>query len=230
MECLYSPELTEQSTHIILSEEEQLHAKALRLREGDSLLLTNGVGLSANATVQTISRKEVICDVNSFIHRQGESNRKIDLYVGVLDNRDRLEWIIEKATELGVISIRFLNTRYSSHKSVKIERLFKIAISATKQCKRSVIPIIRNPISLNDALSSIDTSTTTIILADEYGVPPKSINTNHIAYFVGPEGGFSNEEVQLIVAKEHSKSITLGNRRLRAETAVVVGLSYFQEL
>jgi 16S rRNA (uracil1498-N3)-methyltransferase len=230
MECLYAPDLSEDSDHIALSEDEQLHAKALRLREGDSLLLTNGLGLSANTIVRTISKKEVVCEVVSFLHRQGESNKNVDLYVGLLDNRDRLEWIVEKATELGVSSIQLLNTRYASHKSVKIERLFKIAISATKQCKRSIIPIIYPPIPLQQALESIKTESSAIILADENGKSPSPIHSNQTAYFVGPEGGFSSEEVKSILSQNNSTSITLGKRRLRAETAVIVGLSYLQEI
>jgi 16S rRNA (uracil1498-N3)-methyltransferase len=220
MECLFAPELTADVTIIRLSDDEMRHARALRLRSGDAVFLSNGEGLAARAAVHTVSREDVTVSVTEFLPGYGELSRRIVLALGILDNRERMEFALEKAIEFGISDFVPLQTRYSQHSRSTTERLRSKALAAMKQAQRARLPRVHEIQSLEQFLESFCTDAT-VILADENGkstIP----STGDICILVGPEGGFAEEEVSRIQALPQCLTVRLAGRRLRAETAALL--------
>jgi 16S rRNA (uracil1498-N3)-methyltransferase len=231
MECLYTPHLLEVSQTLVLSEEGRAHARALRLREGERVLLSNGEGLCAMASIQMIRSNEVVCAVHKVLLEYGELPYRLILALGILDNRERMEFAIEKAVELGVGEIVPLLTQYSERYAanrIKPERMTAKALAAMQQSHRARLPRLHAPLSVQE-LQTLLPSDSIIILADVDGQKPHTLTlTTHntsICLCVGAEGGFSAREI--LSLKQDSRTIAwqLAQRRLRAETAAIMGLS-----
>ncbi len=218
MECFYLPELQSASGQISLYDEEFRHLQVLRIREGESLLLSNGKGLCCHARLLRSSGKSAELNVVSQVQNDGEPGNYVRLAIGLLDNKDRMEWLVEKGTELGLREITFVHTRYSSKRPIAHSRLTAKAIAALKQCRRSYLPLINEATSLSQLLQSCTQDH--LILADPLGELP--IRTSgSVCAFVGPEGGFHEDERTLLLADPRSRSWKLSNSRLRAETAAL---------
>ncbi len=208
----------------------------LRMEEGDDLLVSDGIGNDYICKVVSISDEEVWCKVTTKKFSGSELKSKIYLFQG-LPKADKFEHIIQKSVELGVygiipVALSRSVVKYDDKKSKsKIERWQKISESAAKQSQRGIIPQVFNIVSLEEALEMakninvklipyenfMDMSSTKAILNDI--VPGQSIGI-----LVGPEGGFSEEEVSK--ANEAGfTSISLGSRILRTETAPLMLLS-----
>lgn len=147
--------------------------------------------------------------------------------------KDRTQFIVEKATELGVRSIIPVVTQYTQHARIKIDKLKLTAIEAAEQTERMDIPKISEPVALTKALSQLG-SDRDIYFCDESGdaVPMQKAcegrEIRPVTILIGPEGGFSPEERELIRSRDNVIPVTLGPRILRAETAVVSALTLWQ--
>lgn len=222
MECLFAPELTADLTTLRLTDDEMRHARALRLRNGDAVFLSNGEGLAARAIVRAITRDEVTIAVTELLPGYGELSRRVVLALGILDNRERMEFALEKAIELGISDFVPLQTRYSQYNRSSTERLRSKALAAMKQAQRARLPKVHEPLSLDEFLGLFCTDTT-VILADENGgstIP----STGDLCILVGPEGGFAEEELSQIQALPRCIPVRLAGRRLRAETAALLAI------
>lgn len=222
MECLFAPNLTADLLTVQLTDDETRHARALRLRSGDAVFLSNGEGLAARAVVSTITRDEVTVSITEFLPAHGELSRRVVLALGILDNRERMEFALEKAIELGISDFVPLQTRYSQHSRSSTERLRSKALAAMKQSQRARLPKVHEPLSLDQFLK-LFCADTTVILADENGgstIP----HTGDLCILVGPEGGFAEEELTRIQALPQCHTIRLAGRRLRAETAALLAI------
>jgi 16S rRNA (uracil1498-N3)-methyltransferase len=148
--------------------------------------------------------------------------------------KDNNDFIIQKSTELGVRKIIPVVTDYTNNHKFKIEKFKLNAIEASEQCRRVDIPEIDNPIKLSDLLSKWDSKRIFFYMnetgegEDIFSVFSKYEKNTPSAILVGPEGGFSEEELAYLSSLEFAKSVTLGSRILRAETAVVSSLSIWQ--
>ena len=221
MECLYFPDLTEETKEVVLSGEEYKHAKALRLKISDQVLITNGKGLTAVCLFTDFDKSGSKFTTISFLHNSSEPEKKVIAAVGITDNKDRFEFALEKSVELGVSAFIPLITEYSAQKNYNNERLKAKAIAAMKQCKRSILPDIFEPIMLSDLLSAYYFDQ--IIIADPDGKSEIEY-TDNILVAVGPEGGFSDTELAIFKTNE-AELLKLGNRRLRTETALLATLT-----
>ena len=228
MECVYIPELNTKETNYKIADTEAHHLKVLRLQTGNQILITSGKGLMAQGTIIRTSKNNFEANTVKYFHNMGEVSFKIGLAIGILDNRERFEFAIEKCTELGVSAVYPLITDHSQQNKINKDRLITKTINTIKQCKRSVLPTIHNPITITELLENVKIFDR-IIVADESGINvtnklEKNINT---LIFIGSEGGFSNTELDIFREKVSENIIiwNLGNRRLRTETAAITSIS-----
>ncbi len=224
MECLYCEELHDESSMLRIADDEFRHFTVLRVREDEQIMITNGRGLSCIA--QPVLRTKNYADLRvlSFLTSHGELGSNYQLVIGCLDNKDRMEWLVEKATELGIQGFHFVRTHFASQRPLHEARLKLKALSAVKQCKRSVLPFVREHQNLEDCLNALPDAH--LLLADMNGQTPSVLKGDCVA-IVGPEGGFHEHELQRI--REHSRyhSWKLSPSRLRAETAALSMLAHF---
>jgi 16S rRNA (uracil1498-N3)-methyltransferase len=225
MDCIYNKFL-ENEKSVILTNESLQHLNALRIRIGESILITNGLGLTVLCSLISINKKSAELDIIEIYENMGESNSRLGLALGILDNRDRFEFALEKSIELGLTDFYPLISKYSSTKKYDINRLIQKSIATICQSKRSVLPVIHKPILLENLLANESLNYESIFLADIDGmsINEKMIKNSNLV-IAGPEGGLSTEEILKIRSLENTQSIKLGTRRLRAETASIILLS-----
>ncbi len=209
----------------VLKNEEQIHqiVRVFRLGEGDEVILFDGNRFDFIAEIKEIKKDQIIFDLKE--KKEGILPKgEIHLFLASI-RKERFEWAVEKATELGVSSITPIITERSEHTNLNIDRLKKIAIEASEQCGRNNVPIISPVDSLKLIVDSLDTNST-IIVADFGGVSLKSYKllAKSCKLFIGPEGGWTEEERELFKNKK-AQVASLGALTLRAETAAISALS-----
>jgi len=216
-----------------------IHAtKVLRLKVGDQFALFNGDGYDYVAKVIELSKHKTSVEIIDRYEVNHESPLKITLAQGLAAG-DKMDWIIQKAVELGIQSIQPLLTERSIVKldreraDKKLEHWRTVAISACEQTGRSIIPDILSPIHLVQWLSNQNQTANSLKLIL---TPAKAQNINHlekpsspVVFMVGPEGGFSEKEMYLALSSSFVP-VNFGKRVLRTETASVVALSIMQNL
>ena len=212
----------------------------LRIKVGQSITVFNGDGNDYHGTITNIKRKIIqvrLDDTEPLINTSKESSLNITLVIGI-SKGDRMDWVIQKATELGVNNIQPLITNRvdtklnASREEKKMEHWQSVAISACEQCGRSVVPKLSHPIKITDWLS--ETRDTLKLVLEPSGKTLKNLNSEldhppkKIDLLIGPEGGFTQEEIEHAV-KENYFTLNLGPRILRTETAPLVAISLIQE-
>ena len=213
------------------------HVQVLRFQPGNVLTLFNGQGEvegEFSVTVQSMGRSDVQVSVGNFVPTQREASHTVHLAVGMPAN-ERMDWLVEKATELGVASIQPLMTERSvlrlSGERAEKKRLHwqGIAVAACEQCGRNRVPLILPPASFSDWLKIQNTKDEVrLLLSLQAGTQPfmKAAGTSKVMTFLsGPEGGLSLAEESAALAKGFFP-VTLGQRVLRSETAPLACLSY----
>ncbi len=230
MESIYVPVLNRISSDCVVMDDEFKHIRALRININERMMITNGMGLSVIAELRSIDKKSASFSIIEELPTTNENYFNSSLVVGILDNKDRMEFAIEKAVEFGINSIYPLQSRYTQKSKTNAARLISKSISAMKQCKRSYLPEIFDPINMK-SLKAISANFSQVVLLDESGMKP-SLETKleSILIIVGPEGGFSSEEIKEMTSWKNLTTWSLGNRRLRAETAVITGLTLINHL
>ncbi|SFC62680.1 RsmE family RNA methyltransferase [Clostridium uliginosum] len=217
--------------------------KVLRLNEGEKVVLNNCEGKEYLGEIACVGKQEVIINILSTLEINNESRVKITLFQG-LPKGQKMDLIVQKGTELGIsefvptITLRVDVKLKGEFK--KIDRLNRIALEASKQSKRSIIPNVREAIDFNDALKELSNMDLVLIPyenAENFGIKSlmKQFNEQgkdlsaikNIGVLIGPEGGFEEEEIN-ILKEQGAYIITLGNRILRTETAGFVAASLIQ--
>ena len=229
MECLYLPEENFSiRQNVTVTDEEFRHIKALHLRENSLFAISNGVGGIATAKITAISKREAEAEITG-IKIIEKPKISLSLALGILDNRERFEFALEKAVELGATDFIPLASHYAQRNSTNTERLKNKAIAALKQSIHPYVINIHEPTAISDLLKNENSA---FYLADEDAESPLKLSTSlkNIVLVVGPEGGFSTEEIKLIKSNSASSTFKMGDFRLRAETAAIVGLSQINYL
>ncbi len=207
----------------ILEADEFFHCtKVLRNREKDIIYLTDGKGNLYESEILKIKKNQ--CDIRSIKKiKTLKKNKKNHVVISVIKSQNRLEWMVEKLTEIGIDEITFISTKHSEKSNINYKRIDKKIISALKQCKSLFKPKINKLISVNDFLK-YDFETSNKYIADLSSKIEMKKNKNHInsLIIIGPEGDFSKEEIENFKKKGYQK-ISLGNQVLRSETAAIVG-------
>ncbi|NSW44340.1 MAG: 16S rRNA (uracil(1498)-N(3))-methyltransferase [Bacteroidales bacterium] len=222
LSCFYIPEL--ELTTIQLSEEESKHAiKALRLKIGDYVLLTNGQGTLAQAQIVDNHIKHTVLQIEEMEIVPPNENR-LHIALSILQHADRFEWFVEKAVELGIAEITPILCTRTEKKHINTERIKKIAISALKQSRQAYLPkineaetfthFIQNCGSINKAIAMCEGNR--IVLSQWM----QTINKNELTVVIGPEGDFTEQEAEFALTHGFVP-IQLGNSILRSETAAV---------
>lgn len=221
MECLYLPQLDQNATELRFDGDQVRHLRVLRIRPGQHVYVSNGQGLRAIATVVALDRTSARVVVESVEKEPGELPHSLTVAFGLLSAHDRIEWLAEKCTELGVQRLVPLRTQYAQVSHLpRRERLVAKMIAALKQSQRSVLPCIDEPTTIEELLKRTDTIP--IVCAPDGKAP--SVPSDNCTIIVGPEGGFSNSERALL--KERSvEHWSLGGLRLRSETAAIAAVS-----
>ncbi len=194
--------------------------KVLRLKTGDRVILCDGKSMECEATIESLEAKHGRLTLENVHDVLTEPARHVTLYCSVL-KRENFEWVVQKCTELGVKEIVPIIAERTVKTGLKMERLRVIAKEAAEQSGRGIIPEISEPMDFDVALKEAKKNALNIFFhtATEKNKAQGTMNT--IGLWIGPEGGWSEKEVQL--AQEHDFQMSsLGKLVLRAETAAVV--------
>ena len=222
MALFYVPDLA--SAHILPEEESQHAVKVLRLQVGDAIEVVDGVGGFYKATITNPHPKHCGFKITDTVLEHGKRDYKLHIAIAPTKNIERLEWFIEKATEIGIDEITPIVCRYSERKIIKAERLEKIIVSAAKQSVKAYFPTL-NPLCTFDELIKKHQASKKFIAhcyeEDKRLLQTECSNSTDVLILIGPEGDFSKEEVQKALSAGFAP-VSLGNSRLRTETAGVV--------
>lgn len=223
MQLFYAPEL--QGDHYTLEEQESRHViRVLRMKPGDIISLTDGAGNLYTAKLINDDARRCEVRIIDIKKEYGKRHYHIHLAVAPTKNINRFEWFLEKATEIGIDEITPLICQRSERKAVKSERLIKVVTAAVKQSVKAYHPVLHEPESFKDFLSN-DQEGEKYIAYVEKGEHPslKSLYSigKQATILIGPEGDFSPEEVSMAIDYGY-KAVSLGNSRLRTETAGVI--------
>lgn len=200
----------------------------LRLKLGDIIVICDGKSQEWEVVIKNITPKELSGKiVNDKIKKDEEKN--IALYMSVI-RKEKFEWVVEKATEIGVSHIVPMITARTLRKNLPLERLGRVAKEAAEQSERGIVPVIESLRTFKEVVGTL-TKEGTNILCDMQGKEKLNINSKKekkkkINILIGPEGGWSDEEKQQ--AKEAGiERVSLGNRPFRAETAAIIATWVF---
>lgn len=223
MNVFYLPEA--QIGNVSFPEEESKHiVKVLRMREGDRFCVTDGKGSLYDAELIDSHPKRAVANLSN--QREGYDNKKFKLSIAIAPTKlnERTEWFLEKATEIGIDEVKLFASYHSERRIANVDRYKKIVIAAMKQSVKSKMPEIKE-IQPFDKLVKQDFDGQKFIAWIDDDVTEQLCDLyqkgSNALVLIGPEGDFSKEEVEL--AKEYGFiPVSLGNARLRTETAAVV--------
>lgn len=231
------------ATQTELPQEEATHAlRVLRIQTGDELFLMDGKGVFYRAEVSLAINKRCIYEVKEVMPQQPAWRGHIHLAIAPTKMMDRIEWMAEKATEIGFDEISFLNCKFSERKVIRIDRIDKIVVSAVKQSHKAWKPVVNELQNFKDFITTprngrkfICHCYEEIEKKDFFAEISKSCpadesagaaqeGADDITVLVGPEGDFSIDEVRLALENGY-ESVSLGTSRLRTETAGLVAVN-----
>lgn len=220
MRLFYDEHIATSATSHQLSEEESKHiVRVLRMQEGDELALVNGKGGYFETKISMAHPKR--CQVDIVKVEQSEpSNYGIHIALGPTKVLDRIEWFVEKATEIGITEISFIQGKNSERVKLKLDRVEKKAISAMKQSKRRFLPKINELVSVSDFIQQHPNGLIAHCEDGEKSTILEAFQPVNCPILIGPEGDFTLDEIELAL-KNGYKTITLGENRLRTETAAL---------
>jgi len=220
----YEPQLLESTSIIALSNDTHKHAiQVLRMKVGDNMHLTNGNGLLAKAKLIEVQKKESTAAIEN-IDVQKDKEKKITLAISLVKNAARFEWMLEKITEIGVASVIPLICERTEKQHFRLDRMQQIIISAMLQSKQCWLPSLQEPTKFFQLIESniIETNLIAHCVEGNDKITIQSFNkATEMLICIGPEGDFTKEEINRALQK-HYKAVSLGNTRLRTETAGLV--------
>ncbi len=224
MQLFYSQNIDNNT--VTLNEEESKHAvRVLRKTVGDSLTVIDGLGSLYRCEILDAHPKHTLCTVVERIDNFQPLNYNLHIAIAPTKVIDRIEWFLEKATEIGVGEITMLRCDRSERKVVKIDRLEKVVVSAMKQSIKARKPQLNDMVSFADFISSNFEGYDKFIAHcnesnDTCHLKKLLVSNPNIVVMIGPEGDFSPNEVAE-AKKRGFKEISLGEERLRTETAAL---------
>ncbi|MBI3194235.1 MAG: 16S rRNA (uracil(1498)-N(3))-methyltransferase [Ignavibacteriae bacterium] len=232
LDYFYSPKKNISGDVVHIEGDEFLHlTHVMRKQEGDILRVVDGEGTAYEVELTNLTKKVAEGKILETFYHHNESECSVTLAVGILKNPSRFDFLIEKVTELGVKNIIPLQTERTIPSHAKVERWQKLALSAMKQSCRSYLPIVHELTTLELLAGSEVNYEQKILCHEKSGencidVEHRGRQKKSILILIGPEGGFSEAEVTKLSERRFSV-VSLGERRLRTETAAIVAVSLF---
>lgn len=223
------------SAHNELPNEEGQHAtRVLRLEAGDEVFLMDGVGQFYRAVLTLVTQKRCLYEITETLPQAKAWSGRIHLAIAPTKNIDRIEWIAEKCSEIGWDDLSFLNCKFSERKQLRTDRIEKIIVSAVKQSRKPFMPTVNELHDFNQFVSQnrqgrkfICHCYDEIEKSDLFHLLNDMDKDDDITILVGPEGDFSIDEVRFALQNGY-ESVTLGNFRLRTETAGLMAVTMAQ--
>lgn len=224
MQLFYTPDIDSKLSQYFLSEEESKHAvRVLRLDVGDEVTLIDGRGGLYKAEITDAHPKRTILQIKSVTEEYQKRNHYLHIAIAPTKNLDRIEWFLEKATEIGIDEISLVICQRSERKEAKVERLDKIITSAIKQSIKAYHPKLNVPIAFNQFVQQEfegDKYIAHCADSEKAGLTRSFKKHGRYLIMIGPEGDFTPAEVEL-ATKNGYRALTLGESRLRTETAAL---------
>ena len=219
MRLFFQPDILN-GTHFLDSEESRHCVKVLRLKEGDQILVLDGNGGKHTVEIKDANHRKCSFEIIGSEQTPTPEHR-IHIAIAPTKNIDRIEWFVEKVVELGVQEISFFFAENSERKHFKTDRVIKKAVSAMKQSLKTFMPTINGPIKLSELITKVEDTERYIAYVDQDNpdlLYKKATAKKQVTVLIGPEGDFSEKELELALANQYKK-ISLGESRLRTETA-----------
>lgn len=219
------------SSSVLIDGDEFVHlAHVMRKKVGDEICVVDGKGKAYDVRLETITKKAATGTILQTHEHFHEPAVEVTLAVGMLKNPSKFDFLVEKVTELGVREIIPLRTERTIPHHAKAGRWQKLALAAMKQCGRSYLPRVRDVMSLTELIAE-DKHYDFMIIAHEKVNDSLRFdqimlkNTRSLLIVVGPEGGFSDDEAVSCIGAG-CRPVSLGDRRLRTETAAIVAVGF----
>jgi len=227
MQLFFNPNI---ESDLFLEKEEHIHAtKVLRKKEGDILSVMDGKGgLFECKLIQISSKKSLVEILES---KKFDKTNRLHIGIAPTKNNNRMEWFLEKATEIGISEITPLLCSRSERKVLKNERMEKIILAAAKQSKSFHVPVLNEMISFSSFVKKVESKQKFVAHCEEDSEKKtlhnhNLLNTESTVILIGPEGDFTAKEIE--EAKSHNfEELSLGESRLRTETAAMVACAYY---
>jgi 16S rRNA (uracil1498-N3)-methyltransferase len=227
MQLFFNPNI---ESDLFLEKEEHFHAtKVLRKKEGDILSVMDGKGgLFECKLIQISSKKSLVEILES---KKFDKTNRLHIGIAPTKNNNRMEWFLEKATEIGISEITPLLCSRSERKVLKNERMEKIILAAAKQSKSFHVPVLNEMISFSSFVKKVESKQKFVAHCEEDSEKKtlhnhNLLNTESTVILIGPEGDFTAKEIE--EAKSHNfEELSLGESRLRTETAAMVACAYY---
>jgi 16S rRNA (uracil1498-N3)-methyltransferase len=225
MQLFFNSELESSHTEFKFDKTESRHiVRVLRKKEGDVLHITNGKGFLFEAEITAANDNKCAVQITNVLVKEKTWDYHLHIAVAPTKLNDRMEWFLEKATEIGIDEITPIICHHSERKVVKLERFEKITRAAMKQSLKFHLPKINQAKTFKEFLATEPRGQKFIAHCEERdkkSLKNEILPNTDVTILIGPEGDFSKKEIDLAMQKEY-KPVGLGESRLRTETAALV--------
>ncbi len=222
----YEPSIQSDNAQFVLSETSSKHCvQVLRMQTGAKLKLTDGLGNLYQAQLLSADKKQSVVQIHSFT-KIDAPNYPLSIAIALIKNSDRYEWMLEKVTELGVAHIYPLTTKRTEQQRFRQDRYQQIIVAAMLQSEQTWLPILHQPQDVSQLIKKAANKERLIAHCEEDTKNPIQhlpASTDSLI-LIGPEGDFTKDEIQLAL-NQGFLPVTLGNTRLRTETAGIVAIT-----
>ena len=228
MQLFYNSKISTATEQLVFDKIESKHiVRVLRKKENDVLKITNGKGYLFDAKISFASDKKCMANIIAITKKEKPWNYYLHIAIAPTKNNDRIEWFLEKATEIGIDEITPIICANSERRIVKLDRFEKIIQSAMKQSLKFTLPKLNAPVKFNEFIQQDFDGTRCIAHCEDQDknlLKKVVVPSEKVTLLIGPEGDFSTDEIQKALAKKWTP-ISLGESRLRTETAALVAVN-----
>jgi 16S rRNA (uracil1498-N3)-methyltransferase len=228
MQLFYNSEISTATKQLVFDKIESKHiVRVLRKKENDVLKITNGKGYLFDAKISFANDKKCMADIIAVTEKEKPWNYYLHIAIAPTKNNDRIEWFLEKATEIGIDEITPIICANSERRIVKLDRFEKIIQSAMKQSLKFTLPKLNAPVKFSEFIQQDIDGTRCIAHCEDQDknlLKKVVAPSEKVTLLIGPEGDFSTDEIQKALAKKWTP-VSLGESRLRTETAAFVAVN-----